>query len=188
MANMSTKKFFRFCFILIGLFIAALLVIGLIQPKDITVSRSIYIANPRAIVFNQMVRFKNWPNWSPWTRLDTSMKSTFSGTDGEIGSTYHWVGDPAKTGEAELKITAVTGTLTQSTMVFRFELLKPSHLITSGSLMAEDSAGGTKATFSFTNHFDYPWNAMTVFENMDNILSKDFEAGLKNMKTYIDAK
>jgi hypothetical protein len=179
---MTTPKFFRFCFILMLVVFAAILVEGLIQPKDITVSRSTFIQAPKELVFKQMVHFKNWPNWSPWTRLDTSMKSTFSDNDSQAGSTYKWVGDLAKTGEVEIKNTSVEG----SKMVFSFELLKPSHMVTSGSLIATDSAGGTKATFSFTNHFDYPWNAMTLFENIDNILSKDFEAGLKNMKSYIE--
>ncbi len=180
---MSTKKFFRICFTLICIIIAALLVEGLIQPKDVVVSRSTFINAPKEVVFQQMVHFKNWRNWSPWTRLDTSMKDSFSVVDSGVGSFYHWKGDLSKTGEAEFRNKAMSGT----SMTYEFELVEPSHVITSGSLSATDSAGGTKATFSFTNHFDYPWNAMTVFMNIDNLLSKDFELGLKNMKTYVES-
>ncbi len=181
---MSTKKFFRICFILIGVIIAGLLIEGLIQPKDVVVSRSAFIKAPKEVVFQQMVHFKNWRNWSPWTKLDTSMKDSFSVADSGAGSFYHWKGDLSKTGEVEIRNKSISGTA----MVFDFELLQPSHVITSGALKAEDSAGGTKATFSFTNHFDYPWNAMTIFMNIDNLLSKDFEAGLNNMKDYIEKK
>ncbi len=180
---MTTKKFFRYCFIILALFIGGLLIVGLKQPKDIVVSRSIIIQAPKEAVFTQMSHFRNWPNWSPWTRLDTTMKNTFAGEDGMPGSTYHWVGDIGKTGEAEFKLTSVNGT----SMVYQFDLIKPQHITTFGSLKAEDMAGGTKATFSFTNHFDYPWNAMTIFMNIDNLLSKDFENGLKNMKEYVES-
>ena len=179
---MSTKRFFTICFVLIGIFVVSLFIIGLVQPKDITVSRSAFIQAPKEQVFKQMSDFRNWRNWSPWPRMDTSMKDSFAGPQGELGAIYHWFGDPTKTGEAELKATAINGT----SMTFNFALIEPSKMNTSGTLSATDSANGTRATFSFTNHFDYPWNAMTIFMNLDNLLSKDFDSGLNNMKVYLE--
>ena len=180
---MSTKKFLRFFLILTAIVIGAILIAGTVEPKDVTVYRSTEIKAPRQVVFEQMVRFKNWPNWSPWKRLDTSMIDTFTGTDGQTGSTYHWKGDNRKTGEAEIKNTSVNGT----EMEFSFELLQPSQSKAKGKLKAEDSEGGTKATLSFTNHFDYPWNAMLLFMDLDKTMSRDLEYAMKNMKEYVEA-
>ena len=181
---MSTKKFLRFFLVLAGIIIGGILILGITQPKDVTVSRSAVINAPKELVFDQMVHFRNWHNWSPWKRLDSSMVDTFTGVDGQIGSTYHWKGDNHKTGEAELKNAAITGTQ----MDFNFTLLQPSQSSAKGMLKAEDSAGSTKATFSFTNHFDYPWNAMLIFMNLDKTMSKDLENGLKNIKDYAETR
>lgn len=181
---MFTKKFIRFCIALISIVVVLILVAGLFQPHDITVSRSATINAPKETVFVQMVNFKNWPSWSPWSRLDTSMKNDFSGTDGQPGSIYHWTGDEHKTGEAEIKNTGVNGT----EMQFSFTLLKPGNMKATGMLKAEDAPGGTKATMTFTNHYDYPWNALVFMTNLEKNIGPDLEKALANMKTVVEKK
>ena len=181
---MSTKKFFRFIFAFIGIVILGMLILGAVEPKDVEVVRHTVINAPKEVVFDQMVRFKNWPVWSPWSKLDTSMKNTFTGPDGQAGSIYHWSGNEKITGEVEIKNESVSG----SKMNFSFKLIKPSESLTKGYLEARDSAGLTIATFSFTNHFDYPWNAMVIFMDLEKIMGKDLVKGLDNLKTYCEAR
>jgi uncharacterized membrane protein len=181
---MFSKKFIRFCLALVGIVIAALLILGIFQPHDITVSRSATINAPKEAVFAQMVQFKNWPNWSPWSRLDTSMKSEFTGTDGTPGSTYHWIGDDHKTGEALIKNTAVNGT----EMQFTFTLVKPGNMEANGSLKAEDAPGGCKATMTFTNHYSYPWNALVFLTNLEKTIGPDLEKAVNNIKAVAEKK
>ena len=181
---MSSQKFIRFVFILAAVVIGALLIVGATQPRSITASRSILINAPKDSVFTQMVHFKNWPNWSPWSRLDTSMKNEFTGVDGQPGSVYHWMGDERKTGEAEITNMKVTGT----EMQFSFKLIKPEAPGATGTLSAVDTVGGTKATISFTNHYDYPWNAIIIFTNLDKLMSKDLENAMKNLKQVAEKK
>ena len=181
---MSSQKFIRFIFILAGIVIGALLIVGALQPRSITASRSIIINAPKDSVFTQMVYFKNWPKWSPWSRMDTSMKNEFTGNDGQPGSIYHWTGDERKTGEAEITNTKVTGTELQ----FSFRLIKPEAPLATGALSAVDTAGGTKATISFTNHYDYPWNAMIIFTDLDKMMSKDLENAMKNLKAVAEKR
>lgn len=181
---MSTQKFVRFLLLLAVAAVAALMIAGALQPRSVTATRSIIINAPKDSVFNQMVHFKNWPNWSPWSRMDTSMKNEFTGNDGQPGSVYHWIGDARKTGEAEIMTTKVTGT----EMEFSFKLIKPEAPGTTGALSAIDTAGGTKATISFTNHFDYPWNAIIIFNNYDKLMGKDLDNALANLKQVAEKK
>ncbi len=180
---MSTNIFFRFLFVLGCLVIVGMFVAGYIEPNDVTVSRSLFIKASKDEVFTQMVNFRNWPNWSPWSRLDSSMKYTFSAVDGAQGSTFHWVGDEKKTGEVNISNVAIG----DHSMKFRFDLIKPSQSTFFGSLSAADTLGGTKATFTFTTHFDFPWNGMVIFMNLDKTLSKDLVNALDNMKVYVEA-
>jgi hypothetical protein len=116
--------------------------------------------------------------------MDTAMKNEFTGNDGQPGSIYHWTGDEHKTGEAELTNTKVSGT----EMQFSFKLIKPEAPPSTGTLSAVDTIGGTKATISFTNHFDYPWNAMIIFTDMDKLMGKDLDNAMKNLKEVVEKK
>ena len=165
------------------LVIAIFLALALYEPYDVPVSRSILIKAPKEAVFVQMVQFRNWPNWSPWYKIDSTMKFTYSGTDGQPGSSYTWAGIENKTGAGEMKNTGVEGT----TMNFDVLFTKPREGSAHGILKAEDTAGMTKATWSFSIHTPFPFNAMCAFISMDKLLGGDFESGLSNMKQYVES-
>ena len=176
------KKFLRFVVVLLLIVIVAVVVLGLIEPNDITVTRTALIKAPKEAVFEQMVYYKNWLNWSPWYRMDSGkMKMTYYGTDGQPGSGYTWEGD--KTGAGDMKDSAVKGT--EMTYVLTFT--KPHTGSAWGTLKADDSAGMTKATWTCSMHFPFPMNAMCIFMNMDKMLGGDFASGLENMKTYVES-
>src|SRR4051812_21427355 len=112
------KKFLRFLVILVAVVAAAVLILALVEPTDVTVMRTTMIKAPKDVVFDQMVHFKNWTNWSPWYEMEPTMKMTYFGTDGQPGSGYHWVGG-SKTGEGEMTNKGVTGTQMDYEMVFK---------------------------------------------------------------------
>jgi effector-binding domain-containing protein len=178
------KKFVRFLLVLILIVIAAVLILARIEPNDILVSRHILIKAPKDSVFEQVVKFKNWTNWSPWYKMEPGMKITYSCTDGQPGSSYHWVGDDKKTGEGEMTTSAIN----DSEMDFDVHYTKPYEGNASGILKTEDTAGMTKATWSLTMHTPTPFNAMNIFMNMDKMLGGDFENGLSNLKQYVEGR
>jgi hypothetical protein len=176
------KKFLRFLVILIAVVIAGVLILALVEPTDATVTRTALINAPKNAVFGQIVNFKNWPNWSPWYQMEPTMKITYSGTDGQAGSGYHWVGGE-KTGEGEMTNKAVTGTQMDYDLAF----VKPHSGKAQGFIKADDTAGMTKVTWSVSMHCSFPMNAMLAFMNMDKMLGGDFENGLSNMKKYVES-
>jgi polyketide cyclase/dehydrase/lipid transport protein len=175
------KKFSIFVGVLLAIVLAAVLIIGAIEPTDIKVSRSILIKAPKEAVFEQMVIFKNWTHWSPWYKMDSTMKMTYTGTDGQPGSGYSWVGS-SKTGAGSMTNKGVTSTR----MDFEVNFTEPRQGKAQGILSASDTAGMTRATWTFVMHIPYPLNAMCVFMNMDKMLGGDFESGLNNMKNYVE--
>jgi len=176
------KKFLRFAVILLVIVAAAILILGAIEPTEVTVSRSTIIKGSKEAVFGQISHFHNWPNWSPWYRLDTTAKMTYYGAEGAVGSGYHWAGND-KVGEGDMKSTAINGTQ----MDFELKVIKPFESLATGTFKADDTAGMTRVTWSFKSKKKYPMNAMLVFMNMDKMLGKDFENGLNNMKMYVES-
>jgi effector-binding domain-containing protein len=174
------KKILRFLLIFIIIIVAGFLILGLFAPKEVTVTRTVMINAPKHAVFEQITNFKNWTNWSPWYKMEPTVKMTYNGEDGQVGSSYHWVGE--KTGEGEMKLASVAGDRADFDLTF----IKPFKSTPKSYILAEDTAGMTKTTWGFHQHFGYPWNAMLLFMNMDEMLGKDFNNGLTNMKQHLE--
>lgn len=163
--------------------IGAILVMGAIEPTDAIVTRTILIKAPKEAVWEQIVHFKNWPNWSPWIQKDSTVKITYTGTDGEPGSSYRWVGNPELTGEGEMKNVAVS----ENTLNCEMTIVEPWHMEAKIALVVKDTTDDMqKVTWTFVKHTPYPLNAMNMFVNIDKYMGGDFESGLKNMKTFVE--
>jgi effector-binding domain-containing protein len=176
------KKFFKFLGILLLILVIVVIVLGLIAPKDVKVERSETVNTPKEVVFEQIVKFKNWPHWSPWYKMEPTVEMTYNGTDGEVGSGYSWKGK--KTGSGEMKNSGVNGTDMNYDLMFK----EPFENKASGSFTVADAGNGqSKVTWILNSHSPFPWNAMNIFMDMDKMIGKDFENGLKDMKTYVES-
>lgn len=78
---------------ILGLFIVALLFIGLLLPKKdaILVSKTLNCSAEN--VYNQVNSFKNWEKWSPWNQDDPTMKITYNAIASGKGCQYSWTGN-----------------------------------------------------------------------------------------------
>ncbi len=171
--------------VLILVLVTGILVLTLIEPKDIVVTRNILIKAPKEVVFDQIVKFRNWPNWSPFYELDTTARYTYSATNGAEGSSYSWESKKEDVGSGSMSNTSVKST----SMDYHIDFLKPFKSTATGALTAKDTAGITKVTWTFTTHTDFPWNAMQAFPflNIGKMVGKSFEHGLEKMKRFVEA-
>ncbi len=179
------KKVFKFMLVLIMILGAGLLIAGMIMPKDIIVTRIILIKAPKDAVFEQMVKFKNWPNWSPWYALDTAAKITYSGTDGTTGCGYSWESKIKDVGAGTMTNSAVTPTQID----FHIDIREPYVTSSDATLKVSDSAKMTKATWILSTHCTFPMNALQLFPfmNIEKMIGNSFETGLAKMKRYVES-
>ena len=96
------KKFILFAVALVVIALVALLVLTVVEPHDIVIKRSVYIKAPKKLVLDQVIRFRNWENWGPLQQRDNTMRTTYTGTDCEIGSSLKWAGDKNTVGLADI--------------------------------------------------------------------------------------
>ena len=59
--------------------VVGVLVIASMRPNDFSVQRSVSIQAPPEKIFSMIDDFRQWPAWSPWEKLDPTMKRTLSG-------------------------------------------------------------------------------------------------------------
>ena len=153
----------------------AVVIMGLVAPKEYTV----VIDAPRPLVFNHIKYWRDWAAWSPWSEMDSTMKVTIIGTDGEAGSVYEWVGDSKKTGKGEMKMTDIKDL---DRIDFSLHFIEPWESNADGYFNVSGSDDRTTVLWGMKAKTPFPWNIMYLFMNMDSMLGPDFERGLGKLK------
>lgn len=169
-------------YIVLGI-IALFLLAGLLISRDIKATKEIVINKPVGEVFNYIKYLKNQQQYSKWATLDPEIKNEFRGTDAQPGFVNHWVGNK-KAGEGEQEITAIEeGKALHTDLRF----IKPFKSFAKAVMTttAVDS-NSTKVTWGFESKMNYPANVMKLFMNMNEMIGKDFSAGLANLKTLME--
>ncbi|GAA4467192.1 hypothetical protein GCM10023093_22630 [Nemorincola caseinilytica] len=176
------KKFLRFSFWLI--FIIGVLLLGLafLEPRDVTVTRTVVIQAPAKVVFDNVVDFTRWPAWNAMFRTDSAAKINYSGTMGQPGSILAWIGDDGKIGAGLIRNEGVEGTM----MRYTFTVSRPAEMLADGYISAKDSGLYTIVTWTFHKHFEFLANATLVVLDLDRYIGGDLENSLANLKTYIE--
>jgi len=186
------KKFLRFVGVLLLVIVAGVIILGLVAPKDVALERSIAINAPRSVVAEQMLYYKNFHNWSPWQKMDPGMQATLTGEDGRQGAKYEWKGNK-DVGSGEMNIVGNTeGTVKDrpqthfSSVNYNMTFREPWESTAEGYWRVEDAnAGQSKAIWGFSTHIPFPLNGIAMVMGMGR-LTKDFDEGLKNLKTYTE--
>jgi hypothetical protein len=84
---------------IIGIALLAFIAFGLFKAsslKSIVIEKKIIIKAPKQEVFDMVKNLSNFPKWSPFLVQDPSQKYEIKGTDGAVGSQYHWEGNKGK--------------------------------------------------------------------------------------------
>ena len=149
------------------------------RPDELTVQRSISIKAEPAKIYPLLVDFSQWPAWSPWEKLDPTMKRTLSGSVSGRGAVYAWDGS-SKVGAGRMEIKEAAA---PSKVVIQLDFIKPfeAHNITDFTLAPRADAT-TEVTWQMRGPTPFVSKLMGVFVDMDKMIGKDFETGLANLK------
>src|SRR5688500_7742439 len=90
--------------VIIVVVIAIILLLAMSKPNSYRVERSATIQAPPERIFSLIDDFHNWPQWSPWEKLDPAMKKDMGGPPSGVGSFYAWEGN-SKAGKGRMEIT-----------------------------------------------------------------------------------
>ena len=172
--------------ILLG--VAAIIVVFLIvvalQPTDFRVTRSATMAAPPPAVFAQVNDFHNWRAWSPWEKMDPEMERSYEGPSAGTGAKYAWVGDSA-VGEGSMTITE---SRPDELIRIKLEFIKPMEGTNDTEFRFEPEGDGTEVTWDMSGKNNFLAKAFCLFVSMDKMVGEQFEEGLANMKSVVEAE
>ena len=162
--------------------LVAVLIYAATQPDTFSVQRAVLVNAPSEKIFPLINDFHNWSAWSPWEKLDLTMKKTHSGAVSGKGAVYGWEGNN-KVGQGSMEITESTS---PASVIIKLDFIKPyeGHNIAEFTLQTQGEA--TNVQWLMHGPSPYMTKIMGVFFDIDSMIGKDFEAGLANLKTLAE--
>jgi hypothetical protein len=182
---MSSKKFsvLKLIAALLAAFIVFIFVASFIVGTDFSLERSVVIDKPKGEVFEYVRYLENQYNYSVWGAMDPDMTQEFRGEDGTAGFVSAWEGNE-DVGRGEQEIVSITeGERIDYELRFfePFESTSDAYMITESVM--EDQ---TRVTWGFAGSFPRPMNLMLLFMDMNEMIGRDYETGLSNLKTILE--
>jgi hypothetical protein len=158
-------------------FLAVLIVVVVTRPGEFKISRSRNMAAAPDVVHSYVNDFHKWNEWSPWEKLDPSMKKEFSGAATGQGAVYSWAGND-KVGEGRMTI---TDTRPPQNVTIRLEFLKPWTATNMTQFDFAPNGTGTNVTWTMSGQNNFMAKAFSLVMDMEKMIGPDFERGLESL-------
>lgn len=177
------KKALKIIGIIILLAIAFVLIAGLFVPKEYHLEKDITINASRDKVWSHINSLQQLEKWSPWAAKDPAMKVKHEGLEGAIGSVYKWDGNK-EVGEGSQTLTKVQP---PDKVESHLHFIKPFEGEADAFINLSESGNVTKVTWGFDTKYAYPMNVMQLFVDMDEMMGKEYNAGLAKLKQICES-
>ena len=173
---------FKRILLVVVVLIGALLAYAATRPDSFRVERAALIKAPPAKVFALIDDFRQWAGWSPWEKLDPSMKRSHSGAASGKGAVYAWEGN-GDVGAGRMEILETTA---PSRVLIRLDFIKPFEARNTAEYTLRPEGEATRVTWAMYGPAPFVSKLMQVFVSMDAMIGKDFEQGLANLKALAE--
>ena len=171
--------------ILIAIAVIAIVfvVVVAMQPSEFRVARSATMSAPAPAVFAQVNDFHEWEAWNPWGKIDPAMKQTYEAAPAGIGAIYTWVGNK-NVGEGRMTLTE---SRPSDLIRIKLEFFKPFAGTNIAEFTFKPAGNQTAVTWSMAGKNNFMAKAIHLFMNMDKMIGGQFEKGLAEMKSIVEA-
>jgi uncharacterized protein YndB with AHSA1/START domain len=161
--------------------VAVVLILAANKPDTFSVQRATTVKAPPEKIFLLINDFHQWGSWSPYEAKDPAMKRSYSGAESGKGAIYAWDGN-RNVGSGRMEILDASA---PSKIVIKLDFFTPfeGHNTAEFTMLPQ---GGSSQTTNVTWLMHGPAPCMSrlmqVFVNFDNMIGRDFEVGLANLK------
>lgn len=169
--------------VIVGIVLVFVIIVAM-QPSHYRVQRSTTVLAPASAAYEHVIDFQKWAAWSPWEKVDPSMKRTYGGSASGVGATYEWVGN-SDVGEG--KMTIIKAEPNQLVRV-KLEFHKPMEGVSEATFAFKPDGDRTAVTWSMEGENNFIGKAFCLFMNMDKMIGEQFEKGLKDLKAVAESK
>jgi len=170
--------------IVVGILVIAFIVVVATRPSTFRIVRSATMAAPAPVVFAQVNDFRAWQAWSPWEKKDPALHRTYEGAPAGTGAVYSWIGNK-DVGEGRMTLVESRA---DGLIRIKLEFFKPFAATHTGEFNFTPQGDETLVTWSMTGQNSFCAKAFCMFMDMDKMVGSDFEKGLAQMKSVVEAE
>lgn len=163
--------------------IAGILLYAATKPDSFRVQRTVLINAPNDKVFPLINDMNAWTVWSPYEKKDPAMKRTYGAVTAGKGATYAWDGDK-NVGQGSMEIVESS----PRKIVLKLDFLKPFEAHNMGEFLLEPKGDSTSVTWAIYGPSPYMSKVVGTFMNFDDMIGRDFEKGLADLKAAAERK
>jgi Polyketide cyclase / dehydrase and lipid transport len=163
--------------------IGGILLYAATKPDSFRVQRTVLISAPPNKVFPLINDIKAWTVWSPYEKKDPAMKRTYGAVTAGKGATYAWEGDK-NVGQGSIEMIE-SG---PRKIVIKLDFLKPFEAHNMGEFLLEPKGDSTSVTWAIYGPSPYMSKVVGTFMNIDDMIGRDFEKGLADLKAAAEKK
>ena len=153
------------------------------QPSEFRVTRTASISAPAPAVFAQVNDFHKWEAWSPYAKLDPAMKKAYEGAPAGTGAIYTWAGN-SEVGEGR---TTIVESRPNELIRITLEMFRPFAGTNAVEFTFRPEGNQTAVTWSLAGRNNFISKAVSLFMNMDKMIGGQFEKGLAQLKSVVEA-
>jgi uncharacterized protein YndB with AHSA1/START domain len=164
--------------VVLAIAIAVVLILAATKPDSFSVTRAIDITAPAERIFPLINDFHQWVAWSPWENKDPAMQRSYDGPVSGKGAVYGWDGNK-NVGSGRMEILEASA---PSKILIKLDFLKPFEAHNTAEFTMLPQGAGTRLTWVMRGPAPFMSKLMQVFMNLDQMIGKDFEIGLANLK------
>ena len=169
--------------VIVAVAIAGMLLYAATKPDSFRVQRVVLINAPAAKVFPLVNDIKAWTAWSPYEKKDPAMKRTYGAVTAGKGATYAWDGDK-NVGRGSIEIVE-SG---PRKILFKLDFVKPFEAHNMGEFLLEPKGDSTSVTWATWGPSPYISKVVGTFIDIDDMIGRDFEKGLADLKAAAEKK
>ena len=163
--------------------IAGILLYAATKPDSFRVQRVVLINAPSDKVFPLINDIRAWTVWSPYEKKDPAMKRSYGAVTAGKGATYAWQGDK-NVGQGSIEMVE-SG---PRKIVIKLDFLKPFEAHNMGEFLMEPKGDSTSVTWATYGPSPYISKVIGTFINIDDMIGRDFEKGLADLKAAAEKK
>jgi len=172
---------FKIFVLAFALIVVIVLAVAATRPDSFRVQRTLSIKAPPEKIAGQIENFHAWSAWSPYEKLDPAMQRSYGGADSGKGAVYGWQGN-AKAGEGRMEILEAS----PQKITIQLDFIKPFAAHNTAEFTLQPQGDTTTVTWAMYGPAPYVHKLMGLFINLDQMIGKDFDAGLQNLKAIAE--
>jgi hypothetical protein len=168
--------------VIVALFFGVVLAVAAAKPDTFRVQRSARIKAAPEKIFPLISDLKSHLAWSPFEK-DPAMKRTFVDPTSGRGAIYEWDGN-RKVGAGRIQVMTVSAPFLVTMELMISRPFKAHNLV---EFTVEPKGDATNVSWAMQGRQPFMAKIMSTLINCDNMVGREFEAGLAKLKALAEA-